>query len=407
MRKRITKSLVDQMLPGETITDTELHGFRVRAGTTYKVYSVQKRNGLKVVTRTIGRHGPFTADQARKEAQRLLFSLAQGKDPLIEKRRLVNQQTLTFGKLLELYCDRDLKENTQRDINNKVRKHLAEWVKVPANEITRSMVIDVFKKLKGRGETQAALVMRYARAIFNYGIRTLRDDRTGESEIRHNPVHVLKERDQFPKARRRDTYISRSQLPAWLAALEESREAYPTLCDYLLLTLLLGCRRSEATNLKWANVDLGERTVIFRDTKSGTDHRLPMGKYLTSLLERRRGTVRADQAFVFPSNTGRGPVVDPRDGMDAITARSGVRFMLHDLRRTFITIAESLDVSPYALKRLVNHSAGPSWDVTDGYIMKDVERLRRPMQMIEDVIMKTGKDSQTDEVSSDESRPVT
>ncbi len=27
----------------------------------------------------------------------------------------------------------------------------------------------------------------------------------------------------------------------------------------------------------------------------------------------------------------------------------------HDLRRTFITIAESLDISAYAVKRLANH----------------------------------------------------
>ena len=39
---------------------------------------------------------------------------------------------------------------------------------------------------------------------------------------------------------------------------------------------------------------------------------------------------------------------------------------LHDLRRTFITAAESLDISAYAVKRLVNHKM--SWDVTAGYI---------------------------------------
>ncbi len=56
------------------------------------------------------------------------------------------------------------------------------------------------------------------------------------------------------------------------------------------------------------------------------------------------------------------------------------------MRRTFITIAESLDIPAYALKRLMNHKM--SNDVTAGYIIVDVERLRKPMQLITDYILK-------------------
>ncbi|CDZ77228.1 hypothetical protein BN59_03649 [Legionella massiliensis] len=61
---------------------------------------------------------------------------------------------------------------------------------------------------------------------------------------------------------------------------------------------------------------------------------------------------------------------------------SGVSFTVHDLRRTFATTAESLDLPAYALKRLLNHKM--TNDVTAGYIMRDVERLRTPMQRIAD-----------------------
>ena len=59
MKQKITKTVVDALLPGQVVSDTQLDGFRVRAGTTAKVYSVQKRIGRKVLTRTIGRHGVF------------------------------------------------------------------------------------------------------------------------------------------------------------------------------------------------------------------------------------------------------------------------------------------------------------------------------------------------------------
>ena len=61
-------------------------------------------------------------------------------------------------------------------------------------------------------------------------------------------------------------------------------------------------------------------------------------------------------------------------------------FTLHDLRRTFATIADSLDLSAYALKCLLNHKMGN--DVTAGYIMRDVERLRKPMQQITNFLVK-------------------
>jgi len=57
------------------------------------------------------------------------------------------------------------------------------------------------------------------------------------------------------------------------------------------------------------------------------------------------------------------------------------------LRRTFVTLAESLDISAYSVKALVNHKQGD--DVTSGYVQLSVERLRPPMQAITDFMLKS------------------
>lgn len=49
-------------------------------------------------------------------------------------------------------------------------------------------------------------------------------------------------------------------------------------------------------------------------------------------------------------------------------------------------MAESLDIPMYAIKRLVNHKM--SNDVTAGYIINDVERLREPMEKISAFLLK-------------------
>ena len=112
---------------------------------------------------------------------------------------------------------------------------------------------------------------------------------------------------------------------------------------------------------------------------------LPLSDYVYELLAKRYKS-RINE-YVFPSCYGKVHFIEPKKGILKVRELSGVVFTLHDLRRTFITIAESLDISSYAVKRLVNHSMAN--DVTAGYIAWDVERIREPMQRITDYICKT------------------
>lgn len=120
------------------------------------------------------------------------------------------------------------------------------------------------------------------------------------------------------------------------------------------------------------------------DTKNHESHTLPLSNYLyTLLLYRSQNKVNE---YVFPGTGAGGYIIEPRKQMAHVTNHSGVHFTVHDLRRTFITIAESLDIPAYALKRLLNHKMNN--DVTAGYIVTDVERLRKPMQDISDYFLK-------------------
>ena len=79
-----------------------------------------------------------------------------------------------------------------------------------------------------------------------------------------------------------------------------------------------------------------------------------------------------------------------------VIEKTGMPFAMHDLRRTFVTIAESLDISSFAVKALVNHKSGD--DVTSGYIQLNVERLRQPMQIITDFMLKSAGKKQSADV---------
>jgi integrase len=150
--------------------------------------------------------------------------------------------------------------------------------------------------------------------------------------------------------------------------------------DYLLLCLFSGLRRREAAALTWEEVDFDERAIRLpaARAKAGRALNLPMTDFVHGLLVARRSL--GNTHFVFPSNGRSGHVDDPRDWLEAIRAATGIEFSTHDLRRTFITVAESADISHYALKALVNHSLGAG--VTEGYINMTVTRLRKPAQTV-------------------------
>ena len=232
------------------------------------------------------------------------------------------------------------------------------------------------------GEAYANLAMRVLRALFNFAAGQYEDSQ-GKSLIPENPVKRLSQTRAWYRIERRQTFIKSHELAIWYEALDQLQNK--TLRDYLLLILLTGLRRQEAATLKWEQVDLVGKTLTILDTKNHDSHTLPLSDYLYELLQLRNQ--HKTNAYVFPGTGSAGHIVEPRKQMAKVTQLSDIAFTVHDLRRTFITIAESLDIPAYALKRLLNHRM--TNDVTAGYIVADVERLRKPMQLITDFILKS------------------
>jgi integrase len=129
-------------------------------------------------------------------------------------------------------------------------------------------------------------------------------------------------------------------------------------------------------------------------TKNKERHTLPLSGFLYSMLKRRHAAMLKAREknptlalYVFPGQLG--PLKEPKKTIAQVAAASGVAFSSHTLRRTFASIAESLDIPYLALKRLLNHKAQ---DVTGKhYTVIGVERLRKPMQRITDYILRAAK----------------
>ena len=141
----------------------------------------------------------------------------------------------------------------------------------------------------------------------------------------------------------------------------------------------------KAAQLRWENIDFEDRSIHIPDTKNGQPHSLPLTTRLIELVETRREDQGHDE-WVFPSHgkrKGRGHISEPRFIADVVSRQAGIPpFTIHDLRRTFCTMAARLHLGPFVLQRLMNHA--PSGNVTSGYVHLSLDDLRMPMQQITD-----------------------
>jgi integrase len=158
-----------------------------------------------------------------------------------------------------------------------------------------------------------------------------------------------------------------------------------TVCDFVEMSLLTGLRKTELMCLEWCTVDLQAKSFYISKTKNGSPLELPISDHLLTLFNK-RFSKRTDSGFVFNINSAKGRIIEPKKVIHRINDNLEFSFTLHDLRRTFATIAESLNIGTYTLKRLLNHKTQRD-DVTAGYTILTPEELRAPAQSIENRIL--------------------
>jgi integrase len=357
---------------------------RVTAGGT-KSFVLEKLVHRRVRRITLGRCGDISVEKAWKNAQKLLGQIADGRDPVAERKRTKAASETLNDAFHEYLKQRNLKPKSVADYNRAISVAFADWRYRPLTSITREAITRRFNRLRDEnGPAWANLCMRVLRAIFNFAHAKHADDR-GQSPFAANPVKVLSEMKAWVKVDRRRTVIKPHELADWYQAVQSLSNTI--IRDYLLLLIFTGLRREEAASLRRQHIDLVGRTLTITDTKNRQPHTLPLPDFLHAMLRSRCVSIRGE--FVFPGNGVRGHLVSPKKSKARVIESTGISFSLHDLRRTFTTIAESLDIPAYALKRMLNHSDGS--DVTAGYIVGNVERLREPMQKVADYLLRAMK----------------
>ncbi|HEY9684997.1 MAG TPA: site-specific integrase [Oculatellaceae cyanobacterium] len=321
----------------------------------------------------------MTPEEARSKARKLLPGTVLTKLPESKSSTVTLKEV--FQKFLAL---RKLRPNTIRNYTQVTSRCFGDWLDLPVTSITRDMIHSRHQALTRTtkqgtsGQVQANMTMRILRTVLNFAANNF-ETADAQPIITLNPVRTLSQNRAWHSERRRRIIIPDHKLGDVYHAIMSLRQIY--IRDYLLLLMLTGLRRKEASPLLWSDVYLEARMITIRAevAKNKREHCLPLTDFLCLLLSHRKENRRHDNDYVFPGRRG-GPLIEPKQAVCRVIEKSGCNFVLQDLRRGFITQAAKLSVPHHIIKKLVNHVAAN--DVTDGYIVIDTEHLREPMALI-------------------------
>jgi integrase len=365
--------------------DSDLKGFAVLCSgiSNTRTYVVQRDLPSGKTRRvTVGAVNEISLDVARVRAADMLDDLRRGIDPKEKK-----EVEATLRKALNDYlaAGTKLRPASVKAYRTGIESYLAAWLDTPLREITSEMVAtrhlaiadEISKKgERYKGTTTANCAMRALRVVYNFEADRIAA-KPGTLPLPPWPVRRLK--TQWYEEPPRERIVKDEELPAFYAAVCALPNAVAR--DHILLMLFTGLRLTESASLRWdaGMVDLNQRVIRLpaSSTKAKRKLDLPMSDFVRDLLVTRRAIGNA--TFVFPGRPGH-HITDASHPLNEVAEATGIKVSAHDLRRTFITVAESADISPLALKALVNHSLGGG--ITERYVQIKTERLREPVQKV-------------------------
>jgi integrase len=378
--------------------DSSLSGFGLRITQSKKTFQVRRKRNGKDIRVKIGEYPAMNLKQAKDKAYQVLSDIENGINPN-EQRKEHENQAVTLDFVFNAYlASKSLKDSTVVGYKQAITCYLKDWQSKPLIKMNEDEVTYIHQQISKRSKAQADLVARVLRAIFNFAKYEYR----GIDDVfifNENPVKILSHKRQWNHVPRKQTRIRPTELKQYLTAVNEVRNnpEYDrftrSVCDAVEFALFTGLRKKEVLNIEWQRVNLKDGYFWIDETKNGDPLELPITGTLRKILMRCWSERDESARYVFVSKTTGQAIKEPKYVLNKINNatkqddNNALNVHWHDLRRTYATLAESIGVGGYTLKRLLNHRIKRTNDVTAGYVVLSADELQEPAKRVEQSIL--------------------
>ena len=316
--------------------------------------------------------------------------------------------TMTLQELFDEYLTTGKGRNIKGkdEYHDQFRRYIPrEWMALRLGELRPEAVCDQYNKVRLRAERQANLTFKKLNTLYNYALAN------GYILEHEHAVKLLRTKlGGFPEANHRDVYLLDSDVPKWYRTVHgiaevcfsgQCRRVNILVGPYALLVLYTAMRATEARCLAWKQaeggalppgcsgyVDLENRSfcLLGERSKNGKTELFPLARQPLAILHQLR--MRTGKTpWLFPGIKDK-PMSESlvQDHMARIARESKIsdpRVNSHDVRRTATTIGANV-VPGHALDRLTRHA--PKTVTGMRYVVHDLEKLRKPAQILADEI---------------------
>lgn len=364
---KLSKRIIDAALAQSKeymIWDATNPGFGLRVFPSGKrSYIFQYRAHGRTRKYSIGLHGAWTVEQARKKAEALRHEVNQGRDPSAERKALARD--ISVADLCDAYlkdgCDAK-KPSTLATDRGRIERHIKPVlghlrVKSMTSQdvegfmnavIVGKTAVTVKTKRHGLarvrgGKGTAARTMGLLGAIFAYAVKAdLRAD---------NPVHGIRK----PKDKHRERFLTREELRRLGCVLDNADILHinPNAVPVIKLLLLTGCRKSEVLSLQWSEVDFDHSYLLLHDSKTGP-RKVTLPTEGVAIIKNQPHI--SENPYVFASTSRRGHFVGLQKAWEVIRTEAGLEGVrIHDLRHSFASILAEAGTSLHVISTLLGH----------------------------------------------------
>ena len=289
---------------------------------------------------TLGAHPALGLAQARIAARSLREAVRSGRNPVAEAQRKHTAQRDTLASLIELYeRQRGGTLKSWPEYRSRIESVFGKYLGRPVADLTLQALQHTADHWPSGQSAGAAT--RYLRPILKWGSHPGRGLVARDLALITPPATV----------RKRQRVLTREELSRLLPVLRSSTSAHAAAAEFMLLT---ACRRDEACDARWKDVDLDNRQWRLPETKNG--------KRTTCLRFHVRRCAAADRLPAEPDPHAR---IFTGDGSklghwDRVTKRFMVAsetagWHRHDLRRTAATMCGEMGIEPHVIEAMIGH----------------------------------------------------
>jgi integrase len=324
----------------------------------------------------------FSLTEAREMAQANRKLARQGINPIHHRRdqrakaKAEQAKRMTFKEAAAGYI-----ADNQGSWRSKV--HLDQWLSslsryvypvigdLQVSDIETAHVTKILRPIWTAKAPTATRVRGRIEVVLNWA--TANGNRAGDNPAAWETLqHILPR--QLEVEAEHHAALPYAALPAFFATLAKT-EGLPSRA--LQALILSGTRMGDVLGARWGEFDFDQATWVIpphtrngngRTTKSGKEHRVPIGPYLARLLS---DLPHNDPELVFP--VGHNTV---RDLLHRLLP-DGVHATLHGFRSTFSDWAHEHDKSDKFTEQALGHSNGSK--VKRAYQRSDALNQRRPL----------------------------